>query len=297
MRLAICLLTVLLSGAAWTTEPVRAAEPKGSLFARDNLVAWCVVPFDAKQRGPEARAEMLDRLGFRMLAYDWRAQHVPAFEEEILAMKGRKIDFFAHWCSGGAANPANQTMARLAEKHDIRPQMWLSAPAPKAATESRRIEQAAEQLKATVQWAKGHGLKVGLYNHGGWSGEPETMTALSEYFRQKLDADNVGIIYNFHHGHTHLDRFPKAFEAMVPYLLCVNLNGMDPDGPKILALGQGSEDLKILEMIRDSGYRGPIGILDHRADLDTETSLRENLDGLKKLLEQLGDEEALRTYR
>ena len=41
------------------------------LFDRQNLTAWCVVPFDAKTRGPEQRAEMLQRLGFKNFAYDW----------------------------------------------------------------------------------------------------------------------------------------------------------------------------------------------------------------------------------
>lgn len=37
------------------------------LFARTNLVAWCIVPFDAKKRGPEERAAMLEKLGFQLL--------------------------------------------------------------------------------------------------------------------------------------------------------------------------------------------------------------------------------------
>ena len=32
------------------------------IFSRDNLVAWCIVPFDASKRGPKERAEMLERL-------------------------------------------------------------------------------------------------------------------------------------------------------------------------------------------------------------------------------------------
>ena len=44
----------------WLALP--AAEP---LFERDNLAAWCIVPFDAKKRGPEERAAMLERLGFK----------------------------------------------------------------------------------------------------------------------------------------------------------------------------------------------------------------------------------------
>ncbi len=37
-------------------------SPK-SPFAQSNLVAWCIVPFDAKERSPEERAQMLNDLG------------------------------------------------------------------------------------------------------------------------------------------------------------------------------------------------------------------------------------------
>ena len=42
-------------------RPVGAAPPP-DLFAHENLVAWCIVPFDAQKRGPEARAAMLEKL-------------------------------------------------------------------------------------------------------------------------------------------------------------------------------------------------------------------------------------------
>ena len=38
------------------------------------------------------------------------------------------------------------------------------------------------------------------------------------------------------------------------------------------------------KVIADSGYSGPVGIIDHRPETDSETTLRENLDGLTKLL-------------
>ena len=56
--------------------PVAAADN----FAKDKLVAWCIVPFDAKQRGPAERAAMLKRLGLKRVAYDWRAKHVAECE-------------------------------------------------------------------------------------------------------------------------------------------------------------------------------------------------------------------------
>ena len=87
--------------------------------------------------------------------------------------------------------------------------------------------------------------------------------------------------------------FGKSLELMEPYLLCLNLNGMnDGAAPKILPLGQGQHELKMLRQVIASGYRGPIGILDHRSDTDAEQSLRENLAGLRQLRRQLGDKDA-----
>jgi hypothetical protein len=77
---------------------------------------------------------------------------------------------------------------------------------------------------------------------------------------------------------------------MKPYLLCLNLNGMTKDGDKrgmkILPLGQGDLDLQLLKTIRDSDYRGPIGILNHTGE-DAEARLKDNLDGLDWLVAQL----------
>src|SRR5437764_1403387 len=144
------------------------------LFARTNLVAWCIVPFDAKKRGPEERAAMLERLRFQGIT-------------------------------------------------------------------------------------------------------------------------NAGIVYNQHHGHGHLERFAELMSKMKPHLLALNLNGMTRDGEKIgkqiLPVGQGELDLKLLRIIRDSGWRGPIGLLNH-TDEDAEVRLQENLRGLRRLVAQLGDKSA-----
>src|SRR5690606_25777918 len=51
-------------------------------------------------------------------------------------------------------------------------------------------------------------------------------------------------------------------------------------------LGTGEHDLELLKIIRDSGYRGPIGIIGHTQD-DVAQRLLDNLDGLDWLLPQL----------
>ena len=51
----LTVLACILGLALAVPSPAAAEEP---LFAQENLAAWCIVPFDAKQRGPEARAAM-----------------------------------------------------------------------------------------------------------------------------------------------------------------------------------------------------------------------------------------------
>jgi len=67
------------------------------LFDRENLVAWCIVPFDAAERTPEQRAGMLEELGITRLAYDYRDRHLASFEEEIRTLKEHGIRLQAVW--------------------------------------------------------------------------------------------------------------------------------------------------------------------------------------------------------
>lgn len=283
MKSTICILTALISALAAVSAPLGADDkPTGlKLFRKDNLVAWCIVPFDAKKRGPGERAEMLVRLGIKKVAYDWREHHVPTFEEEILQYKKHGLDYFAFWSW-------HEEMAELIKKHEIKPQIWITLGAGRGNTNAEKVEDAAKKMLPLVEKSRSMGCKLGLYNHGGWGGEPENMVAVTRWLRAHADADHVGIIYNLHHGHGHIDDFAKVLELMRPYLFCLNLNGMNNNAePKILPLGAGQHDRALLKVIANSGYAGPIGILDHRADVDAEKSLKQNLDGLAKLVREI----------
>ncbi len=257
-------------------------------FARDNLAAWCIVPFDAKKRGPEERARMLKNLGIRRLAYDWRDEHIPTFDQEVEAMKRNGIAIDAWWFPA-SLNPAARKILDVLKRHEVRPQLWITMgdPAPKAADPAEKIKAGAAAVRPVAEAAAGIGCTVALYNHGGWFGEPENQAAIIK----ELGLKNVGIVYNFHHGHAHIDRFAGMFKAIQPHLLAVNLNGMvrdgDRKGKKILALGQGDQELAMMKVIRDSGWRGLVGIIDHRPETDSEQTLKENLEGLERLRKEL----------
>jgi len=59
-------------------EPATRVESPaaGNLWARDNLFAWCVPPFDARS-GRRRDARRCSEAGFKTFGYDWREEHIP----------------------------------------------------------------------------------------------------------------------------------------------------------------------------------------------------------------------------
>ena len=260
------------------------AMPLPTAFETENLVAWCIVPFDAAKRTPEQRSQMLKRLGMRRVAYDWRSEHVAEFEREIQAYRANGLQMFAFWDWHEALRP-------LIERYGMQPQIWSWYRQARQPNVDDPIEYAIQQLSERIELTRDLGLKLGLYNHGGWSGEPKTLAAICQRLRENHGVDHVGIVYNLHHAHERMATFADDLALMKPYLLCLNVNGMlspeDADVTqqqnKIRAVGSGPDDAQWMGEILASGYRGPIGILDHRNDLDAEVSLRRNIDGLRDL--------------
>jgi putative heme-binding domain-containing protein len=298
-----CTTFVACAFAQGSADPARPTSSRPSstkvpdaaptLYSRENLIAWCIVPFDSKRRSPEERAVMLKRLGFRRFAYDWRAEHMPSFDAETEALRRHGIRLEAFWVAPGEINRESRIILDLLKRHGEKTQLWvlLDVGADRAlgAEQERRVKAAAAKLGPLAREAEAIGCSLALYNHGGWFGEPENQIAIIEQLKAQ-GITNVGMVYNLHHGHDHLPRFAALLPKMMPYLKALNLNGMDPAGDrhgrKILQLGQGSLDLELLKTIRESGYKGPIGILGHTMD-DAEARLQDNLDGLDWLLPQL----------
>lgn len=276
---------------AWSGfTPLAAEEP---LFAKENLAAWCIVPFDAQKRGPEERAAVLERLGFQQFVYDYRAEHIPQWEAEVAALKKHQIKLLGWWFPTTLNAEAQQALA-LFRKHDLHPQLWvMSDGGPMVvkdpADQQARVAAEVARLQPICLAAAAQGCQVGLYNHGGWGGEPANLLAVLQALQTRGVA-NVGIVYNLHHGHGMIEQLDRFLPKLVPHLLCFNLNGMeaggDTAGRQIRPLGTGHLDLAILRQLRASGYRGPLGILNH-TNVDAEARLQDNLDGLAWLTAQL----------
>jgi hypothetical protein len=279
------LRSVILVALAMATTPAHAAA---SLFAQDNLLAWCIVPYDSKHRGPAERIAMLQRLGFTQYVWDWRPQHLAILPEELRLAQAAGVRMRGIWLwiddtqdRVGALGASNEAIFAAVAEARVPMEFWVGFHDNifEGLDDEARVNKGAAIVAHLRDRAARTGGTVALYNHGGWFGEPENQLRIIA----AVGDDSVGMVYNFHHGHTQLDRFAAFLPVILPHLRAVNINGMRPEGPKILPVGSGSRERELLRQLEAAGYRGPIGILCHVDDADAEEILRANLEGLRRI--------------
>ncbi|SPE57284.1 Xylose isomerase domain protein TIM barrel [Verrucomicrobia bacterium] len=277
---------VLSAQVAPPGAPTSSADLPG-LFDRLNLRAWCVVPFDAKKRGPEQRAEMLQRLGFKNFAYDWRPKDVPTFDAEVEALSQHGINLVAWWFPTEAEDPVARVILEVIKRHRIHPQLWVmgsGSPTKTEAEQSQRLDQEAERIRKIAELAAPYGCQVELYNHNGWFGQADNEVAVIGRLRQQ-GVSGVGMVYNFSHGHEDIRDFPAIWKRIQPYVVGVNVTGMVMDG-RLIPPSQGDHELGMLRTIQQSGWHGPIGLIAEQGG-DAEVTLRNDLHGLEWLRKEL----------
>jgi len=294
----LVLFSLWMPGCA---NKIQVTKTKNTLlFSQKNLIAWCIVPYDSKKRNSEERALMLKDLGFTSFAYDWRAQDLPNMETEFATLKKYNISLKAVWfwvsgANNGVLDEANETILKELAKSQTKTELWVSFPASyfDGMTDEQKIQKAVKALQYIHQRASAIGCTIALYNHEDWFGEPANEVKIIEASGLK----NVGIVYNLHHGHRQMDQFDDILKITKPYLTTVNLNGMKGEKFNILTIGEGDREAGLLKKLKASGFNGSIGIIGHTENEDVKLVLQRNLEGLKRLLSEMGETEALHTYQ
>lgn len=280
-------------------NPLISNAQRTDVFAKRNLVAWCVVPFDAKKRGPQERAKMLHDLGIKKLAYDWREEHIPTFDQELQALNKYNIKLEAFWMMSDKNPKGNahiEAIFDFLERNKVKTQIWLLMGEWEGfagLSQAGKVQAMTTPIRYIAERAAKIGCEVALYNHGGWFGEPENQLEIIEH----LNLKNVGIVYNFHHARLHHERFPTFFPKIKPHLMALNIAGLKTGvTDRFFRVGQGDVEQEMIRLVWKSGYQGTIGIINHDMDEDAAVGLQTELDGLKRILSEIGDTKALKTY-
>lgn len=255
-----------------------------------NVIPWCIVPYDALERTPSERIQMLKELGFDKYAYDWRDRHLDEMGKELQLAESNGIEVSSVWMyiNGGSdivgeLSSSNKRIFEILSSSKIKTTIWLGF--SDNYFEGLSHELSIEKGAAMVSYINGKALELGcevaLYNHGGWYGDPNNQIEIIKTIKN----DKISLAYNFHHAHEHIDDFSNLAKNMMPYLSVVNLNGMKKGGPKILTIGKGEHEKVMIKTLIDLGYAGPWGILGHIEEEDVRKVLTRNLEGLKSIMD------------
>lgn len=270
----------------------KVTKPKGkeyeALFKKGNIIPWSIVGFDVKERSPKERLEMLERLGYKQYAYGNRTKHIPTMKTEWELAKEKNIYIKAVWLyinlnkdGVGTLKPESEVIFENLKAVGLKTQIWIGFEPTyfDNLPDTESLKQSIEMIDYLSKKAKKIGCKIALYNHGGWFGKPENQLKIIK----ALPHENIGVIFNFHHAHEDLEDYSENIKRLFPYIWCVNLNGMKKEGPKIITIGEGSMEKRMIQQLLDLGYKGPFGILGHVKGGDPEVLLKKNYNGLQVL--------------
>lgn len=250
--------------------------------------AWCIVPFDNQERSPEQRIGMLKDLGIHTYAYDWREKHLNEMTKEFRLAKENNITINAVWMwidpkvdALNKLSAANEKVFQSIKEAGLKTTIWLSFHPDffKDLDEETSIEKGAGMIYVLYKRCQSLGCQLALYNHGDWFGDPANQIKII----RTMGRYDIGLVYSFHHAHQQIKDFENLVKVMAPFLVAVNLNGMKKGGPQIYPLGQGDDEAEMIQILLDSGFKGPFGILGHKEDADVKLILQENLNGYNKL--------------
>ena len=261
---------------------------KKNLFRKDNLIPWSIVGFDVKERTPKQRLEMLERLGYKQYAYGYRPKHIPTMKQEWKLAKEKGMEVKAVWLyinlnkdKVDSLKPESEVVFKNLKESGLKTQIWVGFQPTyfDNLTDKESLKQSIAMISYLSEKAKKLGCKIALYNHGGWYGKPENQLKIIK----ALPKQDLGVVFNFHHAHDSLDTYSENIKTLFPYLWSVSLNGMKPEGPKIITIGEGSLEKSMIQELINLKYKGPFNILGHVKGGDPELILEDNFKGLQTL--------------
>ncbi len=270
-------------------EPAGPSPPSAEDAHR--FFAFCFDTHDARERDLEQQAAMLKRLGFDGAGHVGLDAPLLAQRIESLDRAGLKL-FLAGMpvdLRQGAEEPLqllDRALPLLAGR-DVLVYITLTGYPPR---DPRGDEPGIALLRALADRAAPSGVRIAIYPHtSDWVAE----LAHAADVAGKVDRSNCGVIFNLCHFLRNEDPATMAavLRAARGRLMAVTLNGADlagktdPDWQRLIQpLDCGSFDLSgLLGELKQSGYRGPIGLMCYGIGGDAELHLARSIARWREL--------------
>ena len=276
-----------------TALPATAEQPlRWPFFAFDNGVG----------RGsgitPEQQAAMLSELGYDGIGYTG----VERISEMRRALEARDLKMFSTYVRVNLDPDEEAYDARLPraieQLEGAGTAIWVHVHG-KPAKPQGLDDRAVQIVRAVADRAKQSGLPVVLYPHTGFY-----VATCDDAVRiaERVDRENVGVAFNLCHFLKQNDpeQMPHVVRRALPHLMLVSINGADAGNTRamgwdrlIQTLDRGTFDVgRLLRLLADFGYRGPIGLQCYAIPGDPRTNLERSLRAWRKLTAPVAAEPA-----
>ncbi len=296
--LAVGLATASLAAPLFALEVPADAPPHPASPPEQGgypFFPFCIDWHDAKKRSFEQQAEMLKELGYPGVGHIW----LEKVEERIKTLDAAglrlyQITMVVEVAPGKTPYDAHRfkEVCTLIKNRHVQFCLLLNGAKPSDPSIDPR---AVEILREMSDQAQDSGAQLLLYPHqNSWVERIEDATRVAG----KVDRPNVGVMFNLCHWlrvDKSRDYRPLLKQAM-PRLWAVSINGADNFDEKpgweryIQPLDKGTFDVgKLLNTLKELGYRGPIGLQCYGIGGDAREHLARSLAAWRKLSENLRD--------
>jgi len=149
-------------------------------------------------------------------------------------------------------------------------------------------------IRQVADMAYKSGVKIALYPHAGfWMERVEDGVRVAE----KVNRSNVGVCFNLCHWlmTDEEKNMESVLKVVKPYLFVVTINGADSGGRNwgqlIRPLDSGTfNTYKFLKTLKESGYKGPIGLQGYGVEGDVYENLKRAMSAWRQFSIRLSEE-------
>lgn len=151
-----------------------------------------------------------------------------------------------------------------------------------------------EIIGELADYAQKYGVKIAFYPHSDfWVEKVDDGVRLAK----EIKRPNVGTVFNLCHflKKDTPEKLEQKLKNAMPYLFLVSINGADKGDTHqmgwdrlIQPLGRGDYDvLHVLKILKDSGYKNPVGLQCYNIKGQPEEFLKESVTTWKKYINQI----------
>lgn len=277
-------LTLLIFGCGFAAPAAPAPKPS----QRAAFFPFCIDWHDSKKRDFTQQAQMLKELGYEGVGHIWLDKVAERIQSlDAAGLKLYQITMTLDIAPGKQAyDPKLKDVLQLVKGRGVQFDLLISGMKP---SDPAGDERAVAILRELAELGKAAGAEFLLYPHvGNWTERIEDCVRVAD----KVDRPEVGVMFNLCHWlRVSSDRdYASRLKQAMPRLMAVSLNGADEwDSNQgwakyIQPLGRGSFDVsKLLQTLRELGFKGPVGLQCYGIEGDTHDHLQESMLAWRRL--------------